>query len=758
MNRVQIFFLIVFQIPVYIFAEELKPDYYALHKVDSLEAIVYTTPINNESKEKLIKSCFHLLQVYESLPEQKQIESATRLQMVTDKINNNNLTIELLKILANAYYNLNNNEEAIEINYKLFNLYGIQNDEINKANALMNIGHNYYSQNKYFKAKDYYERALTDFKKNQYFTGVAESLQRIALILSHWGEYDDALNYNFEALNFWKEIGDIMQIANVNFNIGTIYQELGDLNRAKDCFHKSLNLYQELNSTIELVKTTSHIGDIYLQRKQYDDALEYYTRAEFIGKSANSKKVNAETAFNIGKALNLKGDYYRAIDYQRLALALNEELDDNKALSENYAELGIVYLNYQRYDKALYYFDKGLEISLSINYKFQNNIYYKNLAQVHAILGNYEEAYRNYKLYIEGRDQISTEEAKQKTAELQAKYQLTIKEKENERLRHNEQLHRAQIKNQWLLIGSVATVLIFLMIMAVIFRRRYKMNRKLNVQLSLKNNEIENHRCKVEHLNTDLKEANAAKDRFFSIIAHDLKNPFNSLMGLVDLLIEEYNSFDKNEQMEFLHQIKSSSDKIYALLQNLLMWGSNQLGKTRVVKEKIDLHKIATEVCTLVKSLSDNKNIDLLMKIHPQTYAWADKNMVSTILLNLVTNAIKFTHQNGTVELQAFKRENHLEIMVADSGVGIPAKNLEKLFKIDSPCQSHGTENEKGTGLGLILCKEFVQKNNGRIWAESIEGSGSWFYFSLPLNNEPTAEEVLKPLPIQNFSQLNSIG
>ena len=118
---------------------------------------------------------------------------------------------------------------------------------------------------------------MADFKKNQYFTGIAESLQRIAVILSHWGEYDDALNYNFKALNFWKEIGDIMQIANVNVKIGTIYQGLGDLNRAKDCFHKSQNLYQELNSTVDLVKTTSHIGDIYLQKYSNTFSTRRYT-------------------------------------------------------------------------------------------------------------------------------------------------------------------------------------------------------------------------------------------------------------------------------------------------------------------------------------------------------------------------------------------------------------------------------------------------------------------------------------------------
>jgi signal transduction histidine kinase len=756
MKHIQLIFFAIFFLQIFAFSNPEEDKRKVVQTIDSLEVFVYTTPINNQTRTDLLVGCNKLMLLYRQLSDKKQIEYATRLQMITDRINDPDLTIKILQILADAHYKLDNNEEAIEINYKIFNLYSIQNDEVNTAKALMNIGHNYYNQNKYIKAKDYYERALSNFKKNQYFTGIAESLQRLALILSHWGEYDEALNHNFEALNFWKEIGDILQIANVNFSIGTIYQELGDLDRAKECFHKSLNLYQELNSTFELVKTTSHIGDIYLEEKQYDEALEYYQKAQYIGKQANSIKLKAEAAFNIGKAYNLKGDHYKAIDYQREALKLNEELGDKKALAENYAELGLVYFNFTHYDRALYYFKKGLDISLEINYKFQNNIYYQYLSEVHAILGNYEEAYRNYKLYIAGRDQISSEEAKQKTAELQAKYQLSVKEKENERLRHNEQLHRAQIKNQWLLMGFVAFALVLLIVLATIFRRRYQQNRRLNVQLSLKNNEIENHRKKVEHLNADLQEANAAKDRFFSIIAHDLKNPFNSLMGLVDLLIEEYHSFKEKEQMEFLHQIKASSDKIYALLQNLLMWGSNQLGKTQVVKEKIDLSKTAKESVTLIQSLADNKNITLEMNIPPNTWAYADKNMVSTILLNLITNAIKFTPQDGTVEVQCFNKTSHVEVMVADSGVGISPKNLEQLFKIDAKVQSTGTDNEKGTGLGLILCKEFIEKNNGRIWAESIEGSGSWFYFTLPVSEDAVIEEPISPSQKIKFSTLSA--
>ncbi|MCD4682164.1 MAG: HAMP domain-containing histidine kinase, partial [Bacteroidales bacterium] len=153
-----------------------------------------------------------------------------------------------------------------------------------------------------------------------------------------------------------------------------------------------------------------------------------------------------------------------------------------------------------------------------------------------------------------------------------------------------------------------------------------------------------------------------------------------------------------------------------------------------VVKEKIDLSKISKETVALLSPIAKSKKIKLGSDINPNTFAYADKNMVSTVLLNLVSNAIKFTSQNGTVEVHSTKKNQHLEIEVADSGIGISSDNLKKIFRLDQKFQTVGTEKEKGTGLGLILCKEFVEKNSGKIWIKSKEGKGSQFYFSLPVS------------------------
>jgi signal transduction histidine kinase len=169
------------------------------------------------------------------------------------------------------------------------------------------------------------------------------------------------------------------------------------------------------------------------------------------------------------------------------------------------------------------------------------------------------------------------------------------------------------------------------------------------------------------------------------------------------------------------------------LLQNLLDWASTQTGKTILVKEKVDLSKVSQETIALLTPVAKGKNIKLQTDIPKETFAFADKNMVSTVLLNLVTNAIKFTPQNGKVDVHSIEKNKHLEVEVADTGIGISDDNLKKIFRLDHKFQMEGTEKEKGTGLGLILCKEFVEKNSGKIWVKSKEGKGSQFYFSLPV-------------------------
>ncbi len=231
----------------------------------------------------------------------------------------------------------------------------------------------------------------------------------------------------------------------------------------------------------------------------------------------------------------------------------------------------------------------------------------------------------------------------------------------------------------------------------------------------------------------ELNEANATKDRFFSIIGHDLKNPFNAIMGYTSLLLSQYDTLTKDERLDYLENISLAADSTYNLLENILEWSRTQMGKIDFKPDNFDLSTLINDVIILSRTQAAAKNIRLLSKVKYRTYVFADSYMVKTVLRNLVSNAIKFT-EKGEVIIETEELESRVMVSVIDTGVGISDDAIDKLFKIDENIKTSGTRNEKGTGLGLILAKEFVLKNGGKIWVNRMKGQGTIFSFTLPTN------------------------
>lgn len=704
-------------------------------KIDSLENILYNSLSYNLSQNEKITICISLSELYADKSCEKQVEYAIRALILSEEMSDDENLTRSLTLLSEAYFYLNNYSKSIEYSTRLYNIYHTKNNELKAGEALQMIARNHYNASKYIESKEYYEKALDIFKKNQYFEGIAITLHEMARILGHWGEYDEALNKNQEALKFWEEINDKIGIASAYNGIGRIYEELGDFDNAFGYYKKSLNLYQEINELSEIVATTLHLGDIYLKKELYDKALEYYFRAELIGKEiSNNNKLNAIILGSIGEAYNDKGDYLKALDYVEKSVKIFRSLGDKMMLSKSYTQLGLIYLNVLDYQKSLSFFIQGLEIAEEINFKYQINVCNLHLSEVYEVMGHNKQSLKHYKRYIQGKENISSEQSKQAIAELQAKYQLEKKEKENERLRHDDQLNNVQILTQQIVIGLVLLILIGTVSLFIFFRSRYQQNQKLSIQLAIKNKEIEEQQIKVEKLNIDLKEANATKDKFFSIVAHDLKNPFSSLLVLSQLLIDDYDTLSNKERKQFIEQLNSAAENTYSLLQNLLEWAHTQSGRSTINKEEINLSKISAEAISVIKPIAKNKKINIKSNIPSNSIAFADKNMISTVMLNLISNAAKFTNHEGTINVSSCLNNGHIEVEISDTGVGISKDNLDKLFKPELKFHTEGTDKEKGTGLGLILCKEFVEKNEGEIWVESTIGEGSKFYFSLPIS------------------------
>lgn len=290
-------------------------------------------------------------------------------------------------------------------------------------------------------------------------------------------------------------------------------------------------------------------------------------------------------------------------------------------------------------------------------------------------------------------------------------------------LRLDEDVFYGFIREQNKLIQGVLKSLI----------NRVKDKDMLEEKLAKKNAEIQKQHDILQKQSKELEELNKTKDRFFSIIAHDLRSPFSVTLGYTDLLMKRFDYFTTEQIKEFIGQINNSAQKQFKLLENLLQWSRIQIGSLKVEPSELNLKYLNDNVITLLEINARKKDINLFSMIKDDIKVFADENMVTTVLRNLVSNAIKFTNRGGYVNLYSRPLQNEVEVTVKDNGIGISNDNIDKLFKINTNSSTPGTEDESGTGLGLILCKEFVEKNGGKIWAESKIGEGTAMKFTLPV-------------------------
>lgn len=235
---------------------------------------------------------------------------------------------------------------------------------------------------------------------------------------------------------------------------------------------------------------------------------------------------------------------------------------------------------------------------------------------------------------------------------------------------------------------------------------------------------------------TELEKLNQEKDKFFSIIAHDLRSPFQSFIGFLDLLDKNLYKFSIKELSTRINQLSNKAESLFQLLKNLLEWARIQRGVYPFFPDRLNLLALMDHYLKSIETIINNKEIKVSLDVSKNIYVFADENMLGSVILNLVTNAIKFSDVGGNVKISAKILDDNVQVSVSDEGIGMSQEILESLFRIDKKVGRRGTMGEESSGLGLLLCKEFIEKNNGKIWVESVENQGSTFYFTLPLYKE----------------------
>jgi signal transduction histidine kinase len=546
------------------------------------------------------------------------------------------------------------------------------------------------------------------------------------------GNYTKSLDYYQRALTLREELGDSNDIAKTLNNIGAVHLNINNHEEALDYFEKALRIYTSLGNDEVVFILMNNIGGLYIAQKEYEKALEYIQKAYEIAKEINDEKSIVIALNNLGEISNSIERHDQALEYFIKARKISEDQKDYYMLATILLNIGTTYLKKGQPELSLPFFNESLKYADAVNSIQTKRDVYKNLYDLYGAGNNPKKALEFLELYTEAKDTINSEESRLKIKELELKYNADNFQNEIELLKKGNEIKNLRLNR--LRIGVIALVIIMALAIIIwsILSQRNRLKRETNKLLTQKNQELEATLRKLKESELTLKELNATKDKFFSIIGHDLRNPLNALLGFSELISGSSRDYTLEEIRKYNKIINDSARNIHQLIENLLEWSRSQSGNIDFLPKHHNLLPITNDIQEIFSIQLKKKNITIHNYIPADLIVFADKNLLSTILRNLITNAIKFTPSGGYISLSAERVDGKVTISVSDTGIGMTRDQLNNLFRLDNHLTKIGTSQETGTGLGLILCKEFVDIHKGFIQVESEPDKGSTFKFSLP--------------------------
>ncbi|HTI09882.1 MAG TPA: tetratricopeptide repeat-containing sensor histidine kinase [Puia sp.] len=597
---------------------------------------------------------------------------------------------------------------------------------INNLNLLAHTFYGINADSAFF----YGKLALDYAQKAQYGKGQSDSWRLIGNEYKLTGDYTNMLSCYYQALLIAEKINDSTLIGKADMNIAIFYGEAGKYEEALTSLQAAARIFQGTGDSLQLINVLSNIADNWYRQQQYGKALEYNRQALQIARALKNDYSAAFLNNDIGKTLAIKGLYTEALTHHLPSLDYYRQTGDQLGITETTAFLANVYLSLKNYPAALRYARQSLELATAIKAKKQIKEAGRVMADCYEAKGDYRSALSYFKLYRDYSDSVFNEETRKKTFELGARYEYERKEalmkeaaaKKDALQQHVDRYHTLQI-------FIAALIILFLTIVAFVLLRSRKSNRRNNQLLQAKNQEISRQKEEMEHQAVQLLLNNQQKDKLFSIIAHDLRGPLNSLKGLIDLLKEK--SLSESEINAMMAELRRNVDHSSELVGNLLFWASSQLNGIVVTPVRLPVQQLVTDILPLYVRQAAEKALFLKNEILDDLIGYADKDMMQVILRNLISNAIKFCRPGDTITIRGQLKDSFIEICVADTGIGIKEEMLNKIRRKES-ISTYGTAKEKGTGLGMLLCREFTEENKGRFWIESEWGKGSCFYFTIP--------------------------
>ncbi len=596
-----------------------------------------------------------------------------------------------------------------------------------KVNLLNEIAYKIYYVN-IDKTLIYAEEAKELAEKLNFKNGKAESLRLIGIYHDLKAHYSKALESYQKALEINREIGNKKGISYCLNNIGIVYWYKDNHSLALEFFQKSLKINDEIGDKDGISRCLNNIGEIHMKLGNNSQAIDYFHKSLEVKVEIGNRLGYSVCLNNIGEIYLRQENYSVALQNFQESLKIRKHFGDNYGICLSYRSIGKIYLITCNFSKALDFTLKSLKIANKLELLEIQKDLHEQLSKIYATTKSYKKAYENYILYKELNDSIFNEDYLKKISSLEYQYKFE-KEKQVIELKQQKKdaVYTAEVKRQKIVSRSFIVGFILMLVIVALIFRILMVKRKSHKILSKQKE-------KIDKDNIQLKELNATKDKFFSIIAHDLRGPLGNLKNFGEIIWLSHDDFDDEKRKELLELLTQGAKETYNLLDNLLKWARSNVGGLVCKPAQISVNDIVNENFKILHRNAVTKKISLNNKLDENTVLFADYDMINTVIRNLISNAVKFTPTGGNIDIISRKtNDNRIEIGVSDSGIGMNKELISGLFKIETVHTTLGTNKERGSGLGLKLCKEFIEKHKGNIWVESEEGKGSIFWINFPV-------------------------
>jgi signal transduction histidine kinase len=535
------------------------------------------------------------------------------------------------------------------------------------------------------------------------------------------GELDEAYYYHSQTLSISKAIKDPAKTARAYINLASIFKDLAQYNKALNYLDLAKRINEQGTISSVEVYILDETGDIYLRQNELVKAEEILLGALKLTKEQKAFMLEPDLFQKLGELSLKQAKFENAKSYYDSAAKIYSKSSNSFGLLQIKLGLAKIYLQQEKLDSAWTLAEESRKIAGIIHAKKAEGDCLILLSDLAERKKDFHKALLYFKSAKAVNDSLVSSGTLMRAFQNQLSFETEKKDSEIAELTSfKDQQLRALEQEE--LVRNILVVAIALtgVVLLAVYRsgqRRLKINKLL----------LE-HQEEIEQRTVELEQLNKVKDKFFSIISHDLRSPINSLSAILSLMENKNITTDESNRLAKELRLQFSSTK--TLINNLLDWALMQMDKLKIQPEKISLHHLAYENYTLVSSLHV-KEIQFINEIDKTHFAFADSNMMNLIFRNLIMNALKFTETGGTVVCSSLDIESHYEICISDNGVGMSEDVRNTIFEKMIGYSTRGTANEKGTGLGLILCKEFVERNGGEIRVESELGKGSKFYFTV---------------------------